>query len=68
MLVKQSEPDRAAREFEEALKLKPEDNKAAYQLAMVYRKAGNLKRAEELMVIARKAISAAEEGEGGRRT
>ena len=33
LLVKQSEPVRATREFEEALKLKPEDNKAAYQLS-----------------------------------
>ena len=37
MLVKRGEPDRAAREFEAALKLQPNDVTAAYQLALIYR-------------------------------
>ena len=60
LLVKRGEPDRAARQFEEALRLKPDDHTAAYPLAMIYRRAGNLKRAEELMAIAAKATSAAD--------
>jgi Flp pilus assembly protein TadD len=38
----------AARELEAALKIQPEDVTAQYQLATVYRKSGNLKRADEL--------------------
>jgi Flp pilus assembly protein TadD len=57
MLVKRGEPERATRQFEEALKLEPDDNTAAYQLALLYRKAGNTKRAEELMAKVGKATS-----------
>ena len=57
MLVKRGETDRATRQFEEALKLEPDDNTAAYQLALLYRKAGNTKRAEELMTKVGKATS-----------
>ena len=38
----------AARELEAALKIQPDDVTAQYQLATVYRKSGNLKRADEL--------------------
>ncbi len=58
MLVKRGEPDRAAREFEAALKLQPDEITAAYQLALLYRKTGNTKRAEELMAMVGKATSA----------
>ena len=57
MLLKRGDPDRATRQFEEALKLEPDDNTAAYQLALLYRKAGNTKRAEELMTKVGKATS-----------
>jgi tetratricopeptide (TPR) repeat protein len=62
MLVKRDEPDRAAREFEGALKLQPNEVTAAYQLALIYRKAGNTTRAEELMAMVGKAASAPEQG------
>ena len=54
--------DRAIREFEAALKLKPDDHTAAYQLAMIYRQTGNLERAGKLMAIAQKAASVPEAG------
>jgi tetratricopeptide (TPR) repeat protein len=38
----------AARELETALRIQPEDVTAQYQLATVYRKSGNVKRADEL--------------------
>ena len=62
LLLKRGERDRAMREFEAALKLKPDDNTAAYQLAMIYRQVGNLDRAEKLMSIAQKAASVPEAG------
>jgi Flp pilus assembly protein TadD len=48
LLAHQGELARAAREFEAALKIQPNDTSAQYQLATIYRKAGNLKRADEL--------------------
>jgi tetratricopeptide (TPR) repeat protein len=60
LLVKHGDPGRATREFEASLKLKPDDNTAAYQLAMIYRKDGDLRRAEALMAIAQKATSSPE--------
>jgi Flp pilus assembly protein TadD len=54
------ELDRAAGEFEEALRLVPADVSPAYQLALVYRKLGNAKRAEELFDLYGKA----RQGEG----
>ena len=48
LLVKRSESARAAREFEAALKLDPSDAGVAYQLAVLYQKTGNARRAEEL--------------------
>jgi tetratricopeptide (TPR) repeat protein len=62
LLVKRGERDRAIREFEAALKLKPDENTAAYQLAMIYRQMGNLDRAGKLMTIAQKAASVPEAG------
>ncbi len=44
-------------QFEVALKLDPNDATAAYHLALIYRKAGNTKRAEELMARVGKATS-----------
>ena len=67
MLVKRGEPDRAAREFEAALKLQPNEVTAAYQLALIYRKAGNAKRAEELMAMVGKAASAPEQNANNQR-
>ena len=62
LLVKRGESDRATRQFEEALKVEPNDVTAAYQLALLYRKAGNTKGAEELMTKVGKATSAPESG------
>jgi Flp pilus assembly protein TadD len=62
LLLKRGERERAIREFEAALKLKPDENSAAYQLAMIYRQMGNLDRAGQLMTIAQKAASAPEAG------
>ena len=45
------------RQFEEVLKRSPNDVGATYQLALLYRKAGNTKRAEELMAKVGKATS-----------
>ncbi|MBZ5619417.1 MAG: tetratricopeptide repeat protein [Acidobacteriia bacterium] len=67
LLVKRGEPERATRQFEEALKLEPNDITAAYQLALLDRKAGNTKRAEELMTKVGKATSAPDAGQRTRR-
>jgi Flp pilus assembly protein TadD len=57
MLVKRGQADDARRQFEEAMKLDPNDASAAYHLALIYRKAGNTRRAEELMAKVGKATS-----------
>ena len=49
LLVRGGEPGRAIPRFEAALNLDPNDRTAAYQLALIYRKTGNTKRAQELM-------------------
>lgn len=54
-LVRRGDLDRAADTFERALKLDPDDTTAAYQLALLYRKKGNTKRAEELFAKVSKA-------------
>jgi tetratricopeptide (TPR) repeat protein len=66
MLVKRGEPGGATRQFEEALRLEPGNVTAAYQLALLYRKAGNTKRAEELMTKVGKATSVPDAGQIGR--
>jgi tetratricopeptide (TPR) repeat protein len=48
LLARRGDLTRATRELEAALKIQPNDTSAQYQLATVYRKAGNLKRADEL--------------------
>jgi tetratricopeptide (TPR) repeat protein len=57
LLAKRGELTRAAREFEEALKVDPDDVSASYQLALVYRQTGNAKRADELFAKVGKARS-----------
>jgi tetratricopeptide (TPR) repeat protein len=47
-LVKRGETERAAKTFEQALELDPDDTTAAYQLALLYRKSGNASRAQAL--------------------
>jgi Flp pilus assembly protein TadD len=49
LLAKRGQTLAATRYFEEALKLDPNDRTAAYQLAIVYRKAGKMKEAQALM-------------------
>jgi tetratricopeptide (TPR) repeat protein len=56
-LSKRGDLAHAAQNFEAALKLDPEDTTAAYQLALVYRKQGDTKRAEELFEKVRKSKS-----------
>lgn len=48
LLAHRGDLTRAAREFEAALKIQPGDTSAQYQLATIYRKTGNQKRADEL--------------------
>jgi len=55
MLVKRGETDQAVDQFEEALKIDPNDTSAAYQLAQLYRRKGNVRRAEELFAQVSKA-------------
>jgi len=55
LLVKRGDLGRAAREFEAALKIQPDDASAAYQLALVYQKTGATRRAEELFAKVGKA-------------
>jgi tetratricopeptide (TPR) repeat protein len=57
LLAKRGDSEAAIRQFEEALKRSPNDVGATYQLALLYRKAGNTKRAEELMAKVGKATS-----------
>jgi len=54
-LVKRGNLERAAREFEAALRIQPDDASAAYQLALVYQKTGETQRAEELFAKVGKA-------------
>jgi tetratricopeptide (TPR) repeat protein len=58
LLVKRGNLERAAREFEAALRIQPDDASAAYQLALVYQKTGATKRAEELFAKVGKARAA----------
>jgi Flp pilus assembly protein TadD len=62
LLVKKGETEPAARCFEEALKLDPNDHTAAYQLAVLYRKAGRMAEAQALMETVGKAVSAPDSG------
>ncbi|MGH9853470.1 MAG: tetratricopeptide repeat protein, partial [Blastocatellia bacterium] len=55
LLVKRGDLARATREFEAALRLDPDDAASAYQLALLYRKTGAAKRAEELFAKVGKA-------------
>jgi Flp pilus assembly protein TadD len=48
LLARRGDLAGAARELEAAVKIDGEDTQALYQLATVYRKAGNTKRADEL--------------------
>jgi tetratricopeptide (TPR) repeat protein len=49
MLAKRGDLQAAARQFEQALKLDPNEISAVYQLALIDQKTGNTKRAEELL-------------------
>src|SRR5262249_18341978 len=53
--AKRGDLSKAAQEFEAILKLQPNDASAAYQLAVIYRKTGATKRAEELFAKVGKA-------------
>jgi Flp pilus assembly protein TadD len=57
----------AERSFEEALRLDPNDRTAAYQLAILYRKAGKTAEAERLMQKVGQEVSAPEGGRTGAR-
>jgi len=57
LLAKRGDTARATTQFEAALKLDPGNVAAAYQLATIYRKAGNTQRATELMMLVGKATS-----------
>lgn len=60
LLAKRGDTAGATMQFEAALKLDANNVTAAYQLATIYRKAGNTQRARELMAIVGKATSAAD--------
>jgi DNA-binding SARP family transcriptional activator len=49
MLLRRSEVDRAIVHLEKALELDPAETSTTYQLALAYRKKGNLGRAKELL-------------------
>jgi tetratricopeptide (TPR) repeat protein len=55
LFVKRADLERAAREFEIALRLDPNDAASAYQLALLYQKSGATGRAEELFAKVGKA-------------
>lgn len=57
ILVKRGDLAGATRQFEAAIKLQPDDVSASYQLALVYRRTGNTKRADELFEKVGKARS-----------
>lgn len=48
LLFARGDLDSAAAQFEEALRLDPDDVSPAYQLALIYRKRGHIARADEL--------------------
>lgn len=58
LLARQGDLVRAARELEAAVKIEPADTGALYQLATIYRKTGNTKRADELFEKVAKARKA----------
>jgi tetratricopeptide (TPR) repeat protein len=58
ILARRGVLDQAARQFESALRLEPDNVTAAYQLALIYRKTGNANQAEALMTKVGKATSA----------
>ena len=66
LLAAGGELQQAAEEFEAALKLEPESRAPAYQLAMVYRKLGNSKRADAMLELYDKG-KPAQEGEAAAR-
>ena len=49
MLLRRNEVDRAIVQLEKALELDPSETSSTYQLALAYRKKGNLERAKELL-------------------
>jgi tetratricopeptide (TPR) repeat protein len=57
ILVKRGDLGAAIRQFEAALKIQPDDVSASYQLALLYQRTGNTKRADVLFEQVRKARS-----------
>ena len=55
MLLRRAQTDRAIAQLEKALEIDPDSVSAAYQLAQIYRKNGNTRRADELFAKVSKA-------------
>jgi tetratricopeptide (TPR) repeat protein len=61
MLLRRNEVDRAIVQLEKALELDPTETSTTYQLALAYRKKGNLERAKELLAKVDRAKSESRE-------